>query len=260
MWNQRSSRWARSARSLSGSTAPVLVVPGRADHDERRQAGLAVDVDGGVDRRRLQAVVGVRPEDAQVRRVEAEHAPRLEHRGVGVLGDVAGGLVAVVGARVRGRGERGERADAAAADEDALGVRGHAHPVAQPVEHGELERRRARPAGPAAGERVVPGADQVGEDAHRVARAADPGEEAGVIGALSAREDRRRRARRSPASGRSARPGTAGSRRGPGRIGRARSAAERRARPSDRPAGPTRSARATQLVGRKAQRGPQWRQ
>ena len=116
----------------------------RADDAERRQADLTVDVQRGVDRRGLEPVRGVGAQHAQVGGVEAEHAPRLQDGAVRVLGHVARGLVAVVAAVLRGGGERGERADRAAADEDALGLGRHPHPVAQPVEHRELERRRAR--------------------------------------------------------------------------------------------------------------------
>ena len=76
---------------------------GRADDAERRQPDLAVDVQRGVDRGGLEPVVGVGAQDAQVGRVEAEHAPRLQDRAVRVLGDVPGGLVTLVAAMQRAR-------------------------------------------------------------------------------------------------------------------------------------------------------------
>ena len=139
-------------------------------------------------------------------------------------------------------------------------LRRHPHPLAQPVEHRELDRRGARAARPAAGERVVPGADQVGEDADRVARAADAGEEARVVGALAARQElveqlvdrleriaraRRCTARYAPAAAR-------------GR--RARSAAGRRAAPSGPRAGPRRDGRGGAARRAEGSAGPRRRQ
>ena len=141
---------------------------------------------------------------------------------VRVLLQVRRGLVAVVDALVRRRGQRGERADAPARDEHALGLPRHPHPLAHPVEHRELDRRRARAARPAAGEGVV-----------ARCRSGRPGRRPGCSGCRCGRRSAggrraaraagaRRRARRSPAADRRARHCTARSRAGrsPGRSAR----------------------------------------
>ena len=154
-------------------------------------------------------------------------------------------LVAIVDALMRRRGQGGERADAF------------------PPRRG---RPRSAPASPStrASSRVprarspthlrrpsscqsmacVPGADQVGQDGDRVARAADAGEEARVVGALPARAGFRRTARRSPAAdppGPSLHQRDRSPDRSPGRS--AQSAAGHPAAPSGRRAGPTRDGR-----------------
>ena len=163
---------------------------GRRDDRERVEARGAIAVDRGLDRGGIEPVARIGLEHAQVRGVEAEDAPGLRHRRVRVLGDVAGGSRAV-GVASLGRGrERGQRAERAAAHEHALGRLRHAHPAAQPVEHRELERGRAGATGPAAGEDVVAGPDQVAEHGDGVARAAHAGEEPRVVGTLAAGQDR----------------------------------------------------------------------
>ena len=87
---------------------------------------------------------------------------------------------------------------------------GSPHPVAQPLEHGELDGGRARAADPAAGEHVHAGAGEVGEHGERVARAADAGEEARVARRAGRARAPRRTGSRAPRRDRSGRPGRAG--------------------------------------------------
>ena len=214
---------------------------GRADDAERRQPDLAVDVQRGVDRGGLEPVVGVGAQHAQVGRVEAEHAPRLQDRAVRVLGDVA---------RWTGRARRRDAARAAASAVSvpteppltripsvSAGI-----PIQSRIQSSTASSSADAPdaAGPAPGEHVVAGADQVREHADRVARASRSGRRTAGDRDVGRAAGCCRTARRSPARGSVGPSGHGRMRcRAPARGRAARSAAGRRGPPSDRPAGPT---------------------
>ena len=172
----------------------------------------ACAVDAAARPRSPRAAAGGRvgAQDAQVGRVEAEDAPRLGDRRVRVLLHVGRGLVAVVDALVRRRGERGERADARrrrrARPRSSSGI-----PIQSRSQSSVASSTADAPAppGPAAGERVVAGCrsgrrgPRPGCSGCRRGRRSAGGRRAARAGGA------RRRARRSPAADRSGRPGTA---------------------------------------------------
>ena len=145
-----------SASAGSGSTAPVEVVPAvAATQNGTRPAARSASTAAPTARGR-QPEVGVRLDHAELLAREAEHAQRARHRRVPLVGHVGDRLGRRTLAEVRGprRRQRHQARDRPAAHEHALGAGGQPAPLAQPVEHDQLDGRRARAARPRPGEHV----------------------------------------------------------------------------------------------------------
>ena len=117
---------------------------------------------------------------------ESEMAQAARDRGVSLVRQV-GHPVAL---RVAGRGQPSEIGHRAAAAQHTLGAGRQAEQFAQPLEHDELHRGRARAARPRGYERVEPGSQPVSEHAGERRRTGYSGEEARVIVVLSVNERR----------------------------------------------------------------------
>jgi hypothetical protein len=211
--------------------------PGRGDHAEGLEPGVTIGADSVVDGSGDESPARVGRQYPQVRHVEAEHPPGSRNGSVCVLGRVRRRARTVrPDAVVRGRREGREVPDRAATHEDALRASRKTHPGPHPVDHRQLHGRRSESARPARGERVHAGSGEVGEWAHRVARAADPREEARMGSTLTARQDMAARCRATswvpPHASGAAHPAAPGARRADRRrgspAGAARPAAESR--------------------------------
>ena len=181
---RRSRRGSPSAWRISATTRSA----GR-HHAGRQPAGGQVGLDGRGQFLRNQALVGVAREHADVASADADDVQRPPHGRVCLVGEVDGRARALAsGALLQRDGERGEVGQRAAAEEQPRGGRGQPAQLAQPVQHHQLDHRRARRRAPGAGKDAEAGRQRVGQHADRVARPRHVGEEARVIDAQARSE------------------------------------------------------------------------
>ncbi len=117
-----------------------------------------------------------------MRRRDAGDPERTVDRRVGLVGQIdRRPRTLAPGAFLQRDRQGGEVGRRAAADEQALGARRQSAQLAQPVQHDQLDHRRARRREPGAGEHAEAGGQQIAHCADRVARHGREGEEPGMV-------------------------------------------------------------------------------
>ena len=159
--------------------------------DEERHAARAhVGLDRAPERLRRRAGSRADGQHADLVGPEAEHARAAGERRVRLVGDVGDEpVVHRADARLARAGERGHVRGRAAAERASRRALGQADPAAEPVEHLELELRRAGRLHPRPRVDVARARDEVAERAGPRARERDEREEGGVLAAARERED-----------------------------------------------------------------------